>query len=167
MRLLLLTLLLLTPSLAHAGTDSDEDSRGHMRPFRINGYEVSGAEYLPFQGTEPFRYPADVLWGFHPAGVRDQAINCAWISYLELKVLFRLNPSVLQKAVAQSPTHRFYIWVNDYGQASYDRPLRPHGLRRGSSYWTFESTLAQDGTCLTPQSDQVVNVLRNRQGSAH
>ena len=44
---LVLAAAFLMPSLALADVDQ-QDSRGRMRSFRINGYELSGAEYLPF-----------------------------------------------------------------------------------------------------------------------
>ncbi len=160
----------LLPSLARAGSGDDEDSRGLMRAFRINGYELSGAEYWPFFGSAPFRYPEDIVWGFHPDTVRDQAIDCAWIAYLDLQAYFRADPPRLRKAVNLGATNRFLLWVNDYGMAVEGRNRRAHRLWHGaansnnpdayaSGYWKWESTLTQDGTCLTPQGDQIAQAI--------
>ncbi len=160
----------LLPTLSLASPGQEEDSRGRMRAFRINGYELSGAEYWPFSGSAPFHYPEDVLWGFYPDTVRDQAVDCAWIAYLDLQSFFRANPSRLRKAVNLGATNRFYLWVNDYSRASDTRSRRPQMLWHGAAssnnpddyatgYWKWESTLAQDGTCLTPQGDQVAEAL--------
>jgi hypothetical protein len=167
---LALIMTLLTPALARAEAGSADDSRGRMRAFRINGFELSGAEYWPFKGSDPFRYPQDVLWGFYPDQVSEQAVNCAWVAYLDLQSYFRSNPARLRKAVNLGATERFYLWVNDYSRASEERPRRPHRLWHSASnsqnpdgyttgYWKWESTLAQDGTCLIPQADQIAKVL--------
>lgn len=168
---LILTLLLSSlPATAGSGGGLPEDSRGRMRAFRINGYDLSGAEYWPFTGSAPFHYPEDVLWGFYPDTVRDQAVDCAWIAYLDIQAFFRSNPARLRKAVSLGATNRFYLWVNDYGLANDQRSRRAHKLWHsaatsrvpddyGAGFWKWESTLTQDGTCLTPQGDQIAQAL--------
>ena len=167
---LALILSCLLPTLSLAASGEEDDSRGRMQAFRINGYELSGAEYWPFSGSAPFHYPSDVLWGFYPDTVRDQAVACAWIAYLDLQSFFRANSPRLRKAVNLGATNRFYLWVNDYSRASDTRARRPQKLWHGAAnsrnpddyatgYWKWESTLAQDGTCLTPQGDQVAEAL--------
>ena len=47
-----------------------------MESFELNGYQLTGAEYWPYSGTEEIRYPEDVLWGFYPEkGVWRQRIS--------------------------------------------------------------------------------------------
>ena len=158
--------------------------RREMRPFEDNGIILAGAEYWPNRGDQECRYPEDVLWGFYPeAGVVFEgeaapatptaaARACAERAHRELRAWVATNPAEFHAAIARTGrSNRFYLWTNDYSEAA--DPF-PHELRRNnvwywerkpavigrvSGYWKWESTVLQDGTCLTPQPDQIEAAL--------
>jgi hypothetical protein len=140
---------------------------GSMTAVEINQYQLIGAEYWPFLGDEPFRYPGDVLWGFYPDGVTPEATECAEKSYRALTDFLRANWAQMQKVVALGGTRRFYLWTNDYTEASPNRTLRTarmwhwnsgsRDLRSG--FWKWEAILTQDGRCVLPPPAQIRSEL--------
>lgn len=138
-----------------------------MTAVEINNYQLVGAEYWPFVGEEPFRYPGDVLWGFYPEGVTPEATECAEKSYRVLTEFLHANWEQMQTAVALGATRRFYLWTNDYSEAARNRIPRtprmwhwntgPKDYRSG--FWKWETVLSQDGLCLLPQAAQIRHEL--------
>jgi hypothetical protein len=150
-----------------------------MKPFVVEGIELSGAEYWPYRGDEEPEYPADVLWGFYPeqgvvfdgeaasASATEAAVACAEQSYAALKAWAQVVPDAFGEAVAQGRSNRFYLWVNDYSEASeaspHDvRPARvwywerkPAVVGRVPGYWKWETTLTVAGRCLIPQPSHI------------
>ena len=137
-----------------------------MNVIEINRYQLVGAEYWPFYGNEPFRYPNDVLWGFYPEGASKEAVMCAETSYLALLDFFRANWHIMRDVVSFGATRKFYLWTNDYSAAS-ERPFRPARMSHWNSgtrdyslgYWKWESTLRADGKCEVPNADQITREL--------
>ncbi len=156
-------LSLSSPAAAQPVADVSRTESGEMRSFALNGYELSGGEYWPFVGDAPFQYPDAVLWGFYPDEATSAAISCAFTAYHQLRDLFRANPENLRRVVELGATPRFYLWVNDYSRASFSRSRRVNRLWHwsdgpadyGTGFWKWESTLTQDGECLTPTPAQV------------
>lgn len=150
-----------------------------MQPFVIEGVELSGAEYWPYRGDEPPSYPADILWGFYPEkgvvfdgvpaaeSATAAAVDCAERSYEALRTWAHSVPQAFWDAVAQGRTSRFFLWVNDYSEASESFPhevrpgrfwyweRRPAVLGRVPGYWKWETTLTPDGRCLIPEPAQI------------
>ena len=139
-----------------------------MAEFTLNGYELAGAEYWPFIADVPFNYPDDVLWGFYAEGTTQVARDCARVAYDKLKVFLTQNTAELQRVVALGATKRFYLWTDDYSQASANRSRRANSMwhwNRGDhdysqGYWKWESVVTQDGRCLIPQAAQIRTALR-------
>ena len=140
---------------------------GGMKVIEINRYQLVGAEYWPFYGNEPFRYPNDVLWGFYPEGASKNAIKCAEQSYNALLGFLRENWRLMRDVVGYGATRKFYLWTNDYSAALNDRVLRSARMWHSNSgtrdynqgYWKWESTLRPNGTCEIPNSDQITGEL--------
>ncbi len=140
---------------------------GEMNVVEINKYQLAGAEYWPFYGDEPFRYPNDVLWGFYPEGVSKEAVKCAEASYAVLLDFFRQNWRIMRDVVSYGATRKFYLWTNDYSYASSERLLRKAKLSHwnpgvrdySQGYWKWESTLSPAGTCEIPNAEQINEVL--------
>lgn len=160
--------LLLLECLPSAQASSFSD-KGLMTIVQIHEYQISGAEYWPFQGATPFRYPADVLWGFYPDGVSASAVSCAENSYQELSRFLEANWTLLNRAVSLGATRRFYLWTNDYSGATHDRHIRQARIRHWttghqdyrSGYWKWEATLTQTGDCILPQAEQITVELED------
>lgn len=147
-----------------------------MTTYELNGFKLSGSEYWPYVGDQPFNYPADVLWGFQgeenecgrPAPATAAVQACAKVAYDQLHALLANPPAELQRVLALGATPRFYLWTNDYSQASANRTRRANSMwhwNRGDKnyakgYWKWESVLTQDGQCLTPQTPQLTTELR-------
>ena len=160
-----------------------------MKPTAINGLILSGAEYWPVHGSVEFRYPEDVLWGFYPkegvipdgetepspASASPQAVACAEQSYSKLLTFFANHPTTLDRIVAIGQAHfitnKFYLWINDYSQASDPYPFEsrpekfwywtrnPQEPNRTPGYWKWETTLTQQGVCLIPSDQQITSYL--------
>ena len=154
-----------------------------MGTFEMNGFTLDGAEYWPYVGAEDIDYPDAILWGFYPEKdvdfegtpnpdtPTDAAMDCAHIAYDELRGFLAAPPPELQQAVGGSVTNRFYLWVNDYTRAAdpYPPGVRPSRLwywtrnppveGRIPGFWKWEATVTHDGTCTTPQPDQIAKYL--------
>lgn len=158
-----------------------------MRPFTHAGLTLTGAEYWPNRGTTKTRYPEDVLWGFYPekgvvfegeaapASARPAAVACAEASFHALRTFMDTRPEKLhQLAKRPSVSSRFYLWVNDYSEASADfpHPVRPGRLwywqrepavvGRVPGYWKWETTLTRSGVCQIPSEPQIDAYLTER-----
>lgn len=140
-----------------------------MTAVEINDYQIAGAEYWPFYGDEPFRYPGDVLWGFYPDGASSKATECAEKSYRALTAFLTANWVRMQKVVALGATRRFYLWTNDYTEASETRTLRSSRMWHWNSgsqdyrtgFWKWEAVLTRDGRCALPHEAQIRAELDN------
>ena len=140
---------------------------GNMNVVEINKFQLVGAEYWPFVGNDPFRYPNDVLWGFYPESASNEAVKCAEASHKALIDFFHANWRIMRDVVGFGATRKFYLWTNDYSSASNGRTLRkprmwhwntgPRDYSQG--YWKWESTLRPDGSCETPNADQITREL--------
>jgi hypothetical protein len=180
------------PSIALLATTVLADDAREMRAVSKNSLALSGAEYWPYLGDKAFRYPDDVLWGFYPeAGVSPgageepnpasataAAIECATTAYRKLVAFFEDHPAtldrILELGASKGITSKFYLWTNDYSRASnpYPYPMRTHRLwywkrspqvaGRVAGYWKWESTLTQDGRCLTPEPGQIREYLESK-----
>ncbi len=102
---------------------------------------------------------------------------CAEKSYQALRAFVRTRPAKLHEA-AKSPltSARFYLWVNDYSEASPDfphpvRPARlwywqrkPQVVGRIPGYWKWETTLTRAGECQIPSEPQIGAYLQEKLG---
>jgi len=112
-----------------------------MSTFEIDGYQLAGAEYWPYAGTDDIKYPEDVLWGFYPvagavppgetdpnpATARPEAVACAEKAYAALRAFVRSGSAKFRRAnelgaKAGYVVPRFYLWTNDYGRAATPYP---------------------------------------------
>jgi hypothetical protein len=158
------------------------DSRP-MQMFEIDGIVLSGAEYWPFRGDRPPKYPDDVLWGFYPqqgvvfegaasvASATPEAIACAERSHAALRDWVEASPAKFRRAVELGASNRFYLWTNDYSQAvtPFPQPVRknrlwywqrdPAVVGRVPGFWKWETTLTQAGECLIPEREQIDEYL--------
>jgi hypothetical protein len=158
-----------------------------MKPFELNGITLTGGEYWPSRGDAPPKYPDDVLWGFYPEkgvvfegsaapeSATPAAVACAEQSFAALRAFMERNPPEFHEA-AKSPevSSRFYLWVNDYTEASdpFPTPLRPAKLwywqrkpaveGRIPGYWKWETTITQSGECQIPQREQIDAYLKEK-----
>ena len=160
-----------------------------MDAFEMNGYVLAGAEYYPYVGADPVKYPNDVLWGFYPEkgqippgettpnvdSASPAAIDCAKQAFAELQVFLAHDSPALRAIVdqgeAQGFVPRFYLWMNDYSRAAspYPRGVREARLwywkrkapeaGKPPGYWKWESTLTQDGECHVPRPAQIESYL--------
>ncbi len=160
--------------------------RRPMRPFTIGEIGLTGAEYWPNRGDTPTRYPEDVLWGFYPeegvvfegvpspASATPQAIACAEESFEALRAFIADPPDALGQAIALGASNRFYLWVNDYTEASdpFPHEVRPNRfwywardpavVGRIPGYWKWETTLTQSGECRIPERAQALEYLEEK-----
>lgn len=163
-----------------------------MTTFEANGFTLSGAEYWPYHGSQEFRYPEEVLWGFYPqAGVippdeedpnpdtaTPLAVDCAKQAWTKLHTFLANPPAELQEVVAlgtaQGFTPKFYLWTNDYSRANNPYPFtyRPSHLwfwkrnpqieGRTPGYWKWESTVGYDGSCSIPDDSQIQTYIHQK-----
>jgi hypothetical protein len=168
------------------------ESQETMRPFELNGLNLSGAEYWPVHGSTEFHYPEDVLWGFYPkagvipegetepnlASATPEAVACAETAYARLTEFFAAHSATLDRIVEIGASHlvtnKFYLWVNDYSQAADPFPFgrrpekfwywtrSPQEAGRTPGYWKWEVTLTQRGECLVPGDAQIELYLRQK-----
>jgi len=157
-----------------------------MHGYELHGFSLDGAEYWPYVGDRDIDYPKDVLWGFYPeAGVVFEgeaaaaaptaaAQACALRAYRELRTWLETDPARLHEAARLVGSSRFYLWTNDYSKASQPYPFevrpnkfwfwerKPAVIGRIPGFWKWESTVMQDGRCLTPAPEQVAAYLEER-----
>ncbi len=175
--------------LGAAGSASFE----RMATFQDRGYELTGAEYWPYTGSVDIKYPEEVLWGFYPqqgvvppgesdpnpASARPAAIECAERAWDELRAFVagpheKLDRIVELGAKTGTIVPRFYLWTNDYSQASDPYPPGVREARlwwwarktpeppKPPGYWKWESTLDQKGVCHTPRPAQIEAYLTEK-----
>ncbi len=156
-----------------------------MRPFTDKGVSLTGGEYWPNRGVNKTKYPDDVLWGFYPekgvvfegeaakASATPAAVACAERSFAALKAFIASDPVKLKQAAQKVPftSARFYLWVNDYSEASaeFPHPVRwgrlwywqrkPQVTGRIPGYWKWETTLTRAGECEFPKEPQISKSL--------
>ena len=122
--------------VATAPRDASATAATPMRSFEHEGFTLSGAEYWPYVGSAPPRYPEDVLWGFYPVkgvtapGESDPnlesaspaAVACAERAFADLRRFLSAHSKKLRETVdagsGDGLTPLFYLWVNDYTRAA-------------------------------------------------
>jgi hypothetical protein len=163
--------------------DEPAEAQRLMGPLWRGGMVLEGAEYWPYRGKRQPVYPEDVLWGFYPArGIAfdgevaatapsPAAVACAETAFRALGRLLAAPPAQLAEAVRRGASNRFYLWVNDYSQASTPfpggrRPSRlwywerkPPVMGRVPGFWKWEVTLTQRGECQVPRHEQIAGYL--------
>ncbi len=147
-----------------------------MREYTLNGFELSGAEYWVYTSTKEFNYPDDVLWGFQgqqtTAGTASPGApaltqKCAVEAYNKLLEFLNNPPAKFVELKDKGATPRFYLWTNDYTEASASEEFRPNQFwhwNRGTKdyskgYWKWESTVDRAGKCLVPDDSQVSTMI--------
>ena len=168
MRVLLLIFAMTSSTAFGSSAQKVSSVQAEMQPLNLNDYRLVDAEYLPFVGVAPVRYPNDVQWGFYSDAVTAEAQACALSAFRQLRAFFLENPSELQEAVDLGATPSFFLWIDDYSEASDQRArrtarlwhLNPEGrdVRRG--HWNWEAVLTQSGTCILPLLDEARDVLQ-------
>lgn len=163
MRAFILAPLFAAVAALGAGPADPAHFDGDMRPIEVNGFKLVDAEYLPFVGSTPLRYPEDVLWGFYADGSSDAARACAHRAFRQIQATFNENLPELRDAVALGATRFFYLWIDDYTTADIHRSRRPAQVWHwgapaddfGVGYWKWEVTLSQTGVCQLPRREQI------------
>lgn len=173
----LLTSLMAAAAFAQAtaitqpATDPSE-----MREYSLNGFELSGGEYWIFTAAKEFAYPDDVLWGMQGESTNAGAASggapaltqkCAMEAYNKLFAFLSAPPTKFVELKDKGATPRFYLWTNDYTQASAAEAVRPHKFwhwNRGTKdyskgFWKWESTVARDGQCFVPDDAQISTMI--------
>jgi hypothetical protein len=101
-------------------------------------------------------------------------VTCAHRAYRELRAWLATRPAGLHEAVRRGASRRFYLWINDYSQASeaFPHPVRESRLwywertppvrGRVPGFWKWEATLTLDGRCRTPDPAQIDRYLDER-----
>lgn len=133
-----------------------------MRPIEVNGLKLVDAEYLPFEGLDPLRYPEDVLFGFYADGTTQAAQDCALLAFSQVRSIFVEPLPELREVVALGATRFFYLWINDYSDADPSRSRRPARVWHWGApaddfavgYWKWEVTVSQSGACQLPRREQ-------------
>lgn len=143
-----------------------------MKEYKLNGFELSGAEYWVFVEGKEFDYPNDVLWGFQGEWKNDDtagqapelAKDCALVAYNKLNKFYKNPPAGMKDLITKGKaTNRFFLWVNDYTRAAANEEERANNFWHWNSgtkdyskgYWKWESTLNKKGECLVPDDAQI------------
>jgi hypothetical protein len=168
MRFLTMILLLSTlPAWAQAPVPTLNTS--------INGIEIGGLEYWPFNDAQPGSpYPNRVLWEHEEGSPKAQ--ECMIESSRRLTTWLEDTQSPvyekLRELKRRGGPSRFWMWTNDYTKA----PQQAQSGMRRSHVWhwcsehtspdcgwlKFESTVTPDGVCKMPEALQVATYLQSR-----
>jgi len=132
-----------------------------------NGLSLVGAQYWVFVGSVPFHFPEDVLWGFYPEEISDNALSCAEQSFNLLRNYIQSDWILMQAALSLGATNQIYILTTDYSYSADDRTERSSQIwhSAGTSgdyslgYWVWETAKALDGTCQLPTRSEVAAFL--------
>lgn len=141
----------------------------------INGIQIGGLEYWPFDDTQPGSpYPDRVLWEHQEGSPQAQA--CMIQASRRLTTWLEDTQSVvygkLKELKRRGGPSQFWMWTNDYTKAPQQAQ---NGMRR-SHVWhwcdqhvtpdcgwlKFESTVGPDGVCSMPEEQQVASYLEGR-----
>jgi len=158
--------LLLLSQAAHA--QEERPKTGTVGPSYIGGME-----YWPFDDSIPGSpYPDRVLWNYEEGS--DAAKKCMLEANKKLVGWLKDEEHPVNKALVHykeiGGTADFFMWTNDYTKA----PQQAAHARRNRVWWwsgngdetsgwlKFESTVLPDGTCKTPEAEQIVSYLENR-----
>src|SRR5690606_35135240 len=134
---------------------------------------IGGMEYWTFDDSIPGSpYPDRVLWNFEEGS--DAAKKCMLEANKKLVSWLKDEEHPVNKALVHykeiGGTADFFMWTNDYTKA----PAQAARARRNRVWWwsgssnetdgwlKFESTVMPDGTCKTPEAEQIVSYLENR-----
>lgn len=141
----------------------------------INGFQIGGLEYWPFDDARPGSpYPDRVLWEHEEGSPKAQECMiqasrrlATWLEDTDSAVYGKLKELKRRGGPAQ-----FWLWTNDYTKAPQQAQ---NGMRR-SHVWhwcqehvtpdcgwlKFESTVGPDGVCKMPEAAQVASYLEGR-----
>lgn len=141
----------------------------------INGIQIGGLEYWPFDDAQPGSpYPDRVLWNHEEGSPQAQA--CMIKASRRLTTWLEDTQSVvygkLRELKRRGGPSQFWMWTNDYTKAPQQAQ---NGMRR-SHVWhwcdqhvtpdcgwlKFESTVGPDGSCSMPEEEQVASYLEGR-----
>lgn len=165
MKLLIIGLLL----LSHQTFAQEE----RPKTGRVGPSYIGGMEYWPFDDSIPGSpYPDRVLWSYDEGS--SAAKKCMLEANKKLVGWLKDESHPVYKALVHyreiGGTPDFFMWTNDYTKA----PQQASRARRNRVWWwsgsssetsgwlKFESTVLPDGTCKTPEAEQVVSYLENR-----